>query len=338
MIKYQKFTLLITIVLGFLLTGCSGPAESFSVIVLPDTQCYADTRVKYAAERWQSGDLRSHFFRQMKWIKDNQEPLNIVMVAHAGDIVQTDYAEEWDIADQAFKIIDGRVPYILCVGNHDMGYRANADQSMGHTAVSRATLFNKYFGPARFADRKWYGDHFGSGNENYYCFFDAAGMKFIIISLEFKPRTEVLNWADKIVAQHSDRRCIVLTHSYLRTDGSYNNDSAYAVVGNSGAEIWEKFVSQHPNIFLVLCGHVFGEGLLSSTTSLGNTVHQVLADYQDENDGGDGFLRIMTFFPAQDKIEVKTYSPVLDKYRIVPGSQFSLPYPMQQKFHKKKAG
>ena len=48
--------------------------------------------------------------------------MNIVMAAHVGDITQTEHDEEWKIADAAFKTIDNHVPYILCSGNHDMGY------------------------------------------------------------------------------------------------------------------------------------------------------------------------------------------------------------------------
>ena len=89
-------------------------SEFFTLIVLPDTQGYADIRHKETQKHWPGiGDQRSCFYKQTEWIKENRLKLNIVMVAHVGDITQTDHDEEWKIADAAFKTIDNHVPYIL---------------------------------------------------------------------------------------------------------------------------------------------------------------------------------------------------------------------------------
>ena len=113
----------------------------------------------------------------MHWIKDQKDKLNVVMVAHAGDIVQTDYEQEWKIADKAFKIIDGVVPYIACLGNHDFGYQEDPEKpSRFKLAAHRGSAnYNKYLGHLRFEEKPWYGGHFGAGNENYYCVFGAGG-------------------------------------------------------------------------------------------------------------------------------------------------------------------
>jgi hypothetical protein len=305
--------------------------EKFTLVVLPDTQCYADVRKGFAARRWGS-DLSQYFFTQTQWIKENKNKLNIVMVAHVGDIVQTDYEEEWELADKAFKTIDGVVPYILCLGNHDFGYEQNPDKPpKSWFAVKRgAANYNKYFGPERFEGKPWYGEHLGEGNENYYCEFDAGGMKFLIISLEVHPQEEALTWANEVVTRNPDRRCIILTHSYLdKKNERLIKDPYCDIEGNTGEAMWEKFVGRHENIFLVLCGHMIGEGVLTSNGEKGNKVHQVMADYQFVDKGGAGYLRIMTFIPAEDKIQVQTYSPVLKKYLETSKSQFSLEYGMK---------
>ena len=86
--------------------------ESFTLIVLPDTQMYTDTPY---AQKWErengkplpeSGDFREHLFGQTRWIKENKDELNIMMVLHEGDIVQVPYQKkQWAIVDTAFKII-----------------------------------------------------------------------------------------------------------------------------------------------------------------------------------------------------------------------------------------
>ncbi|MCP4451893.1 MAG: metallophosphoesterase [Planctomycetes bacterium] len=310
-------------VMTCMLTGCQafsdrlhGRDKTFTVVLIPDTQNYTDSSF--------DGDPQL-FYDQTRWIKTHQKRLNIVMVAHAGDIVQNpEEASEWDIADRAFTTIDRHVPYILCLGNHDI-------------TDDRDTLLNSTFPPSRFVDNPVYSPHFGADpqthfmepgkSDNYYLYFEGAGARFLIIALEFKPRDETLRWAGQVIEAHPDRRCVVLTHGYLNTEGARHMGN-YALPGNQSSDIWTKLVSQHPNIFLVLCGHALGEAVLTSTGQAGNRVQQVLADYQNDyvGRGGSGYLRIMTFCPARKEIRHQTYSPSLDKYLTRPESQFTLTY------------
>jgi hypothetical protein len=296
--------------------GPHGRDKAFTVILMPDTQNYTDSSF--------DGDPQL-FYDQTQWIKTHQKRLNIVMVAHVGDIVQNPEAtSEWDIADRAFRTIDRHVPYILCLGNHDI-------------TDDRGTLLNTYFPPSRFVDNSVYSTHFGADpqahfmgpgkSDNYYLYFEGAGAPFLIIALEFKPRDETLQWAGQVIEAHPDRRCVVLTHGYLNTEGARHMGN-YALPGNQSSDIWAKFVSQHPNIFLVLCGHALGETVLTSTGQSGNRVQQVLADYQNDyiGRGGSGYLRIMTFYPDKKEIRHLTYSPSLDHYLTRPQSQFTLTY------------
>jgi hypothetical protein len=320
----------------------AGDSGFFTLIVLPDTQGYADVRHKETQKHWPNiGDQRSCFFTQTEWIKKNRQKLNIVMVAHVGDITQTEHDEEWKIADAAFKTIDNHVPYILCSGNHDMGYSPRHRK----TSHSRESRFSSYFNPSRFTKNPLYDSHFGSNKnlhfreegkiENYYLLLKAGGMKFLILTLEFKPQDETLAWANKVVAQYPDYRTIIVTHAYLTSKkGQRTGVDSYSVKGNSGKSIWEKFISHHKNIFLVLSGHAL-ENLLTSKGKNGNTVHQVQADYwywdSPEIKAGSGFLRIMTFRPSKNTIDVQTYSPVLGRFLTRPKSKFSLDYLMHEK-------
>jgi len=320
--------------------GSERDSDFFTLIILPDTQGYADIRHKETQKHWPGiGDQRSCFFKQTEWIKKNKQKMNIVMAVHVGDITQTEHDEEWKIADAAFKTIDNHVPYVLCSGNHDMGYSPKRRE----TSHSRKSRFSSYFAPSRFTNNPLYAPHFGRKKnlhfreegkiENYYLFLRAGGMKFLILTLEFKPRDETLAWANRVVAQHPDYRTVVVTHSYLtKRKGQRSGADRYSVQGNSGTSIWEKFVSRHKNIFLVLSGHAM-ENLLTSKGKNGNTVHQVQADYWYWDiariKAGSGFLRIMTFRPDEDIIEVQTYSPVLDEYLTRPKSEFSLDYTMR---------
>ena len=318
----------LSIVVGLAGSGCStlpGPsAEPFTVVVLPDTQNYADAN---AIRKGGDADRSATFHAQTVWIKNTKDELNTALVAHEGDIVQSDHPGEWVVADKAFKTIDDEVPYIVCLGNHDIG-RGFAKE---RDDTSRATNLNIWFPPSRFEDNPLYnyGGNFEGTSDNYYLLFRAGGMKFMIVALEFKPRDEVLAWANGVVAAHPKRRCIVVTHAYLREDMSRAASDNYDMPGNGGEEMWEKFLKLHKNVFLVLCGHVLGEARRVDAGDHGNTVHQLLADYQGMANGGDGYLRIMTFVPEEGTIQVRSYSPTLDKELTGEQSRFSISYDMR---------
>jgi hypothetical protein len=304
--------------------------EPFTIAVLPDTQFYCDTRLKLSS-KWGNGDLRHYFFEQTLWVRENRERLNIAFLVHEGDIVQTDAPEEWAIAKEAMSALDDKVPYCMCLGDHDMGFkRTDKNEFGGEKAVNRNTQFNQYFPQEEFAKRREFGGTFDPDRcDNSWHHFKAAGMQFLIVALECKPRDEVLDWANRIVAEHPEHRVIVLTHYYLNGSNT-RSTRGMKIKGNLGEQMWQKFVRKHKNIFMVLCGHYSGEAVLTSTGDHGNQVHQILSDYQDMNDGGESWLRYMVFKPKENKIGIFTYNPALDKFRNGTSSRFHLDYPMTQ--------
>jgi len=282
------------------------PRKSFSVILLPDTQNYAE---KYPET----------YVNQTLWIRKQLKEDNIKFAVHLGDIVQNPTQKnEWENANRAMQILDGVVPYSMVPGNHDMVVKER-----------NSTLYNQFFSPKRFQDRKWYGGHMGTTNDNNYCFFEGGGLKFMVISLEFAPRDETLAWAAGICQKHPDRRVIVATHCYMRPTGRDTGcATSYNVAGNSGEQMWQKLIRKQKNIFLVVSGHVLGVGLQTSTNDAGGKVLEMLTDYQGLPNGGDGWLRTLKFIPSENKIQVITYSPLLDKYNKDAKEAFSIDYQM----------
>lgn len=280
--------------------------NNFSVVLLPDTQLYSEK-------------FPDTYISQALWIRQQVEKDNIKFVIHLGDIVQTSTEKpEWENADRAMRVLDGVVPYSMVPGNHDMVVKTRD-----------STLYNAYYSPERFADRPWYGGHMGETNDNNYCFFEASGMKFMILSLEFAPRDETLKWAAEVTKRHPDHRVIVATHCYMRPDQRDTGcATSYKIAGNSGEQIWQKFIRKQPNIFLVVSGHVLGVGLQTSTNDAGGKVLEMLTDYQGLPNGGDGWLRQLEFVPSENKINVKTYSPLLDQHNKAQNESFSMDYTM----------
>jgi hypothetical protein len=279
------------------------PAD-FTVVALPDTQYYSES-------------FPATYNAQTQWIMNNRTALNIKFVPHLGDIVNVaTQINQWNNADVAMSILEAPVtgfpdgmPYCPNVGNHDIA-------SGGNT-----TNYNNFFGISRFQGRDYYGGHFGSDNDNNVGLFSAGGMDFIVVSLEYDttPDQPVLDWADGVLKANPNRRAIVVSHYIVGT----GNPAAF---GTQGQAIYDN-LKDNPNLFLLLCGHICGEGRRSDVFD-GRTVHSILTDYQCRTNGGTGWLRTMTFSPANDTITFRTYSPTLNQFETDADSQFTLTYDM----------
>ena len=276
----------------------SAPSADFTLVALPDTQNYsANNPVGSAAT----------FSAQTQWVVDQRASRNILFVTHLGDI--TDGGDgtpaQWVVADTAMTILDGHVPYGFTPGNHD---------KTGGTSAE----FNAHFGVSRYESQPWYGGHYGSDNLNSYQLFEGSGMQFMVLHVEVSPSPAVLAWASGIVAANPGRRVILSTHQYLTAAGSRDT------VGDS---IWNGLVNSSCSIFMVLSGHAPGSSRSTATNSCGNTVQQILQDYQSVGAGGDGYLRSFVFHPAADDVDVTTYSPTLGTFR-TGNDAFSFAYDM----------
>jgi len=157
--------------------------------------------------------------------------------------------------------------------------------------------------------------------------------------LEFCPRDEVLDWANKIVEDNKNKRVIITTHSYLDYDDIRINSTKvqscskhkFLATYNDGEEIWNKFVKKHQNIFLILSGHVTrgdSVGYLKSMGINNNEVHQISANSQRSP---EGYLRIMKFSPLKNRIFVQSYSSSKDSYRNSSKNKFDFYYDMTRK-------
>jgi hypothetical protein len=286
----------------------------FSLVILPDTQYYTSQ---------QFGGTIDMLNSQIQWCIDNRITKHIAWVDQVGDC--TDHGDgaeiEWTRAQSAWSLIENPattgnpfgMPFSIDVGNHDEFPTGDADGT--------TNFYNQYFGIPHFTGRPYYGGHQApASNDNHFSLFSSNGMKFIVVSLKYDttPDANVLNWADSLVAANSDRWAVVSSH-YIMDTGVQGNFSA------QGQAIYDK-LKHNPNLFLMVCGHIHGEGRRSDLYQ-GRTVQTVMADYQGRVNGGNGLMRIMTVYPAENVIRVKTYSPWTQTYETDSdsSSQFTLP-------------
>jgi len=287
--------------------------QPFTLVLLPDSQCYT-------AEI--SGGSREIFTAQTQWIVNHKDDSNIVFVLHEGDITDGNSPPEWLNAITSIGLLDGVVPYALAVGNHD---------GIG-SSQSLTACFNQFFPLSRFQNLPTFGGVFESNRmDNCYHLFSVGGVDWLVLSLEFGPRNVVLAWANQIVTNYPNRRVILLTHTHVYYDNTLHGSSTNQLWlpttwygrENNGTDVWEKLIRHHANMAFVFNGHVLGIGRLVGVGDYGNQVFQMLANYQQDALGGGGYLRVAQFFPDQDTMSVKTYSPYLDSWLTDPNNQFT---------------
>lgn len=296
--------------------------DEFIVVVLPDTQIYAQR-------------FPETFDSQIRWIVDHAEEYNIVFVTHVGDIVQTAGAEdEWAVARAAYDWLDDiDMPYGFSIGGHDTSRGITREYDSSCSPFPRTDCdsidFKNHFGAEFYEDAPWYGGASPSGLSSYQR-ITVGEMDLLFLHMpQDTPEGEVA-WASEILDANPGVLAHLTTHRYLfdyrLTDvlpvplsalpaGRFNaltyQLGGQVLMYNDGLpadQLFARLISRHANIWGVHCGHVDAEFWQSTPNSADLPVYEVLVDFQDMSDGGGGWLRLLKFAPSEDEVQVITFS------------------------------
>ncbi len=315
---YRRLIFLILITASAVSVAQTGTSE-FTIAAIPDTQFYSKSYPQILTSETQ-------------WIANHATEFNIQVAVGLGDIVDSGGQNyQWQNADLGYRVLDGKLPYLVPIGNHDY----DANNPAGRTGSTKN--FNAYFGPQRYAGKSWYKGQYPAGsNENFYGVFTFGGRQYLILVLECFPRNAALSWASAVMKNHAGMDTIVVTHAFTYADSTRmdrcdsNSAGSFGVAqDNDGEQVWEKFASKYPNIVMVLSGHVVqgdGTGHRTDLGVNGNVVNEMLSDYQSWPNGGNGYIRLITVRPAQNQVVVRTYSPFLNRWLTDAHNQFAVPY------------
>lgn len=268
------------------------PVETkFSIAMIPDTQQEVQQLFPGSISR-RLNDWRLRM--RNEWLVTQREPLKLAFVGHTGDLVnwgENEVPESPSFEQHQYKIAatgmdvlwNAGIPFGIAAGNHDTravcaGGSACPGQS-AHTNVRLSPLFNQYFGTrfARLAGRMTPGEL-----QNHYSLFDAGGLKWLALVVEFMPRQEAINWAQSVIAAHPQHNVIVLTHAF--TDGGGN-----IIGGNDGygdkspAWLWDSLLKAYPNVKFVFSGHTGTQARRTLTGTQQNRVEAFNQTFHDNN-------------------------------------------------------
>ena len=101
----------------------------------------------------------------------------------------------------------------------------------------------------------------------------------------------VMEWAQEGIDRNPGIPTFISTHDYLNRHGErLPSGMDLALIDptehNSSEELWQNFISQNDQIFMILSGHQPGQALRIDNNIAGNKVYQILADYQLRGQAG----------------------------------------------------
>lgn len=278
---------------------------SWSFIVLPDTQIYSRAYPELLEA-------------QVSFILRERDRLGIRAVLHAGDVTDDNSDAQWEIASRQLRRLDGEVPYVVALGNHDYG--PSGDGGTRETGMTRWL-------PGRA--------------ENGFVRIETPDGPWLALALEFAPRTATVDWAREVIDAHRDARVALVTHAYLYSDGTRYDRACvgeqrwsphlYGVAKDpagihDGESLYRDLIEPASQVQLVFCGHVLNEGVARRTDlrADGTPCHQMLANYQHRREGGASYLRIVRITDGGTRAEVSTYAPYLDDHMRDEANQFEV--------------
>jgi len=266
------------LILGYLLAISNiSEAQKFVIPVFPDTHVGIPEKAEM-------------FYHDMRWIVRQKDSLNIPFVFHVSDMVNCDNLSHWEIASRGFKVLDSaRIAYAVTLGNHDTEAVGENSGSAAPGNVNqnlrKTTKFNTYFPIKRFTAQK--GRYDEGKSDNAWYSFQAGGLNWMVLTLEFCARQGPVDWANGVVAAHPDYNVIILTHYHLTPNGGIGETNAgYGDL--SPEQIFSQLIVKHSNILMVLCGHNYISSWRNDKGEKGNRIYQFLQDFTDSADAAGG--------------------------------------------------
>lgn len=293
------------------------PEDSFTIVHIPDIQNLHVTNPEYIEGI-------------MRWTQENAERLNILFSVNVGDATQNASRYEWSVIREAYEYLDGVVPYWIALGNHDY---PNYQDGRG-SEIRDSYAFREYFDIAERMAQSDFGGAFEDDRlDNAYFLYTENGQDYMLIVTEYKPRDEVLTWADQVISAHPNHKVIIATHGYFRNETDKPEEkgqaayletngveylSEYDTTINQGITIREKLVKKHSNIMLVTSGHSQGVCVYyrADEGEQGNVIFEVLSDTSAMIDGFPSSYDLICIYNVKADGEIRTcyYSPVMDMY------------------------
>ncbi|CCG43815.1 hypothetical protein HBHAL_1443 [Halobacillus halophilus DSM 2266] len=294
------------IIIIFQVTIASGdtPTSSISVKNKIEKESPYDYTFVWMSDTQYYSKNYPHIYKNMvDWIAANRDYINIPYVFHTGDIVnEWNNEEQWQYADTYMKVLEkANILYGILAGNHDLDLKS----------PSKYIQFSKYFGDHRFEKQSSYGGSY-KDNQGHYDLISKNGDDYIMVYMGWGISKDEIDWVNRVLAKYPNHNAFLSFHDYLLASGKHSP---------IGEEIFQNVVKPNKNVVATFSGHYYGSKTRIDEIDDNEDgvpdrkVYQMMANYQNGSEGGQGYMRLLNVKSNENKIYVNTYSPYLNAYK-----------------------
>lgn len=145
-------------------------------------------------------------------------------ILQMGDIVEDCLVSNWEVARTGWTKFDGKIPYVLNIGNNDIANDNGGDKYKIYFPLSKfqalPSFVSNYDQSINMAHR-----------------FNVAGVNWLVISMRIAPSTATIAWAENLISINPTNRVLIISHDA-------NPTSSVTTMA-----------LKYPNVVMVMCGH-----------------------------------------------------------------------------------
>lgn len=255
-------------------------AQEVKILLMGDTQKIMD----------QQSD---RFLTTMDKILTDSTTNDAAFILQMGDIVETDAdnsdrPQQYAIAKKGWRKLDGKIPYVLNLGNND-----NAEEFLDKFPLKRYQSWPSFVSN--------YNDHRNVAHQ-----FNAGEVDWLVLSVRFNANEDEMKWAESLIKKNPHKKVIFISHA----------------ANENGAEV--KMCKKYENVVLVLCGHSYSRHKLHSGNN-GQKMGWIKTCHHSVDK--DSYLCMVVFNVKTGVANCRYYSPLYGRYWDEAGAPYSIGQP-----------
>lgn len=261
-----------------------------NIVIVPDIQFYTNNEERF-----------EYLAAIVDYCKEKQD--SIYFLLQTGDVTNNNQPWQWENSQKLFfSQLPKIFPTIFCLGNHDYGKNGSSKERQSNFPVELTPAMDTVM-----QNSLW---------DNYLRYVVIEQKKLAVLSLEFAPRNEVLEWANGVIKANADTPIIILTHAFLNNSGKIFDasdslcDNKYSqkfyIMGgdylNDSQEIFDKIIYNNPNVKMVICGHCGTKNYidcLNKKNVKNENVCCIMVNFQHYSEGGAGNIGLLYYYKGQ---------------------------------------
>ena len=268
----------------------------FSMVFMSDTNLTAD------------GKKADAFKEMFKWLKEHKFMGASALVSTGNAVADGKDKDAWKLLKDELDNLErepGDLPYYSIAGRNEV----NGDDLDYETYVENKLCEVKEWN--EYEDGQiWYQPMFADD-----IMLVGIGYQKVLdpekaTDEEKEAQEKWLKYVNDVIGRYPNYTVVLLVNDFIEPDPEGKKDEGRLTA--FGELLEEKVIAENKNVALVLCGNAEGTARWSKQYGKRN-VNAIMFNYQNDEENGLGFFRVVSMNKDTGAIKVTTYSPVYDK-------------------------